>query len=101
MASQAQFIGITSAVKSVLTNEWQSSSMIAAQIAFPPDAIARRIESRKRWNKGELNSTVHGNKTHLVAQVIHKIVQQGYAEKRYADGGRCEYRLAQPKPEQD
>lgn len=79
--------GISSEVIKVLTNEWQSTAVIACQVDVQPDAIARR---RRRTN------TPDGCvKTEILAGVLFEIAKKGRAEKRKVGSTKNEYRLVQ------
>lgn len=88
------FDGITEKVKAVLTNEWQTTSIIASQIDFPPDALARRVKNQKVWGHG---LTTSGAKSSMTGQVMYFLRKQGFVEYRKVTGKRYEYRLAKPK----
>lgn len=101
-ARQCKTRDLTGEVKQVLTNEWQTSLAVSLQLVFPPDAIARRIaNSHDGMWRGNPNMSERTARSHIASRFLENIVRTGFAEKRKASGNRNEYRLTQPKSEQD
>lgn len=67
---------------------WQTSSLIAAQIVFAPDALARCAgrQGKKKPSKG-------GD---LVARRLSSFFADGITERRIRPDGKMEHRIAQP-----
>lgn len=86
-------------ILSVLTTDWQAVSVIACQVVLPPDAV-KRMASYKRQKPGRWGSSEPGVRSDLVCQRLKTMVGSGVVEKRKI-GSKNEYRLAQPKSEQD
>lgn len=91
--------GLRGDILKVLTRNWQTTSLIASQLVIPPDALHRNVASQSQWSGKSLSNA--GAKTKIVGQSLYALNVQGIAEKRYINGKKCEYRLAQPKSEQD
>lgn len=91
------FKGVTSEVLGVLSDEWQTGRLIAAQIVFPPDVLARLMIQSLRLNGGV--QTESGRKSFVVARTLTNLVSNGTAEKRKISSAINEYRLAQKKRE--
>ena len=80
--------GITASIRMVLREDkWQTTAMIASQIAFPPDAIARMVMNSE-------GSTAAGAKSHIVARALSTLVRYGEVETRKISDAKSEYRLA-------
>ena len=90
--------GMHAIVKAVLSDHWQTASIIAAQVDIPPDAIARRVAFYNAAGKWAMTPTAA--RSSIVSRTLYDFAKQGIVEKRLADGARkkMEYRLAQPKP---
>ena len=75
------------AVKHIVqSQEWCTSSLIAAQVTIPPEAVARH---------GMYHSTVKNEwscKTSLVCKVLYPLYKQGIVERRKNIHGRFEYK---------
>ena len=92
--------GIGNQIYSVLTNNWQTSSIIASQIVFAPDAVARTKANYANGIYGKrttANAPDSGIKAGLVARSLSTLCRTGKVEKRKMNNAKTEYRLAQPK----
>jgi len=85
--------GLAKQVSGVLTNDWQTTAIIACQVYVAPDVIARMKANKKsRYNYNQTDATA---KTDLLARVLAQLAQGGIAEKRRVSSNKNEYRLAQ------
>lgn len=89
--SPSRFIGLRQSIFLVLTDEWQTSSLIASQITFPPDAVRRRIENMKLWSSIVLSEA--GARSNIVGQVLYNMYKRGNVERRKVNGNKYEFRL--------
>ena len=78
-------------VFALLTNDWQTSRIIAQQLILPPDVIAReQLEiMRKQLN----NCSEIAAKSHIVAGALKDACKNGRIEKRKKNQHVNEYRL--------
>jgi DNA-binding HxlR family transcriptional regulator len=74
--------GSYDSILKVLTNDWQTTSIISCQVSIPPDAIARATR-------------IGSSKSELISQKLRDLVRSGKVEKRKITNTRNEYRLAQ------
>jgi len=89
--------GIVQEARSVLADEWQSCSIIAAQLCFRPESINRALLRQKQHGKSSGES---GGKTYLLSRCLNCIVKRGEAEsRRNPDTNVMEYRKKQPATE--
>lgn len=86
---------LTREVLGVLTDQWQTASLISCQISFAPDAVERVRVYYER------PGTVKGAKSWIVARCLHELVRRGKAEKQKISPVVNEYRLAQKQPSED
>jgi hypothetical protein len=78
-------------VLSLITNEWQTSRVIAQQLVLPPDVIARE---RLAIMRNQLNNCSEiAAKAHIVAGVLKDVCKLGKVEKRKKNRHLNEYRL--------
>jgi len=88
----SQYRGITDAVMCVVSENWQSTSIIAAQIVFPPDAIARARKNQQEWcNRGLSES---GAKTSIASKSLRSLFLRGKLERRAINANKFEYKLS-------
>jgi hypothetical protein len=92
---------LSESVLKVLTNEWQTASLIASQIEVPPDAIARTMQQMEA-NGRRKYPNVAAAKTQIVARRLNQNLRnkQPIIEKRKVKRLLSEYRLIQPAEEQ-
>jgi len=82
--------GLSVRVRKALSCNWQTSSVIASQIDFPPDAVARR-KGKRSWGNSEAAA-----KADLAAQSLSHIFKRDKGrsiERRLISAGKYEYRL--------
>lgn len=91
----ARFSGIGQHVIAALNDRWQTGRMIGAQIAFPPDMIARRRARYRELYGNDISESAC--KAHGVASTLGKLLSSGVIEKRRVNGSLNEYRLVQKK----
>lgn len=94
--AHVSYQGLREQVRAALCRDkWQITSLLVAQIAFRPDAIAREQDRRGKNGK---STQEYSAKSSLVANVLHAMVKHGYAERRKNDVGIYEYRLTDKEP---
>jgi hypothetical protein len=86
-----RYRGCTDVILGVVTDQWQTASVIACQVVFPPDVIARTVSQRLLQGKC-YNYTPLAAKSHLVSKTLCGLAKKGRVEKRKI-GKKCEYRL--------
>lgn len=72
-------------VAKCLTNEWQTTAQIAAQVVFPPDRITRCYEYRIR------RKCVSSVKSNIVGRYIYSLQKRGLCEKTVLENGKQAY----------
>jgi len=90
---------INNNILSVITNDWQTSSIIACQVVLPPEVV-KRVAIYKLERPGRWGSSERGVRSDVVYQRLKTLVAKGLVESRSIDGRKNEYRLAQPKETQ-
>lgn len=70
-------------------SKWQTASLIACQVTFPPDALARVYKQLTRHNRA-CNPA-----TEFVRKSLGKMHNKGDVERRLTSDGIFEYRLKQ------
>jgi len=91
---------LSESVLKVLTNEWQTASLIASQIEVPPDAIARMMQQIEA-NGRRKYPNVAAAKAQVVSHRLNQYVKnkQPIVEKRKVNRLLNEYRLIQAAEE--
>jgi hypothetical protein len=85
--------GLSESVMNAMTDNWQTTAIIAAQLVIPPDAIRRTMINQATW--GGKGVTEAGVKTRFVGQAIFSLVKKGRIESRKINANKFEYRLPQ------
>lgn len=89
MATVVNSGGITDRLICVLSySKWQTGAIMACQITFPPDAIARISATYARNGK-----TVNDPAADIVTKALSHMYQSGTVERRVSESGAFEYRL--------
>ena len=80
--------GVTDRLVCVLSyTKWQTASIIACQVTFPPDAIARTLEQQMR------NNRLGDAALEYVSKALSQMYRNGYLQRRQSKFGTWEYML--------
>lgn len=89
-------VRIASLAESVINvlrrDTWQGASIIAAQIAWPPEAVARYANLVEHYNSGR-SRTESSSRSSLVCRALFGLFRTAQVERRKGKSGRWEYRL--------
>jgi hypothetical protein len=81
--------GVVDRLVSVMSySKWQTSAIIACQLTFPPDALARAL------NYDSKHKRTVDPATDAVSRTLSRLYFRGKVERRLTDAGVFEYRLS-------